>query len=158
MGLDIFEEIVASWLQTEGYFMMNNIKYGNNKEIDILATKLGRNDIIHIEVQCSSNPQSILGRNDIRDEDYQQAATDFAEKKFFNQEVKEKILALSGQEPTKRWFIHAMMREPRQLEVFRQRGVETIDIKKVVESIKSSSLKNFSGDKRIKQLFDIIKD
>ncbi|MDO8642172.1 MAG: hypothetical protein Q7R76_01095 [Candidatus Woesearchaeota archaeon] len=157
MGLDIFEDIVATWLQTNGYFMMNNIRYGHNQEIDVLATKLGKNGIIHIEVSCSSNPSDIVGTKNHEKIGYEQAAINFAEKKFFNKEVKGKILALSGQEPKERWFIHAIMDEPKQLDILREKGIKPINIKDVIKDIQSSDLRDSSGNKRIKQLFDIIK-
>lgn len=71
MGLDVFEEVVASWLQTKGYFIVNNVKYGNNQEIDILATKVGKDLVIHLEVSCSSNPVGILGIKKAGEKDFE---------------------------------------------------------------------------------------
>lgn len=158
MGIDVFEEIVASWLQTHGYFMLNNVRYGYNKEIDILATKPSTNKVIHIEVSCSSNPVGIFGTNKAGEKDYERYAIDFLNKKFFNEDVVNKIKEIVNPNvEIEKWFVHAKLKEPKQLNVFESKGIKTIHIKTIIEDIKNSKLNKFSGDKRLKQLFDIVK-
>tara|TARA_Y100000310_G_C20646634_1_gene797019 strand:- start:338 stop:829 length:492 start_codon:yes stop_codon:yes gene_type:complete len=159
MGIDVFEEVVASWLQTNGYFMMNNIKYGHNQEIDILATKTASNKIIHIEVTCSSNPVSIIGTKKAGEKDYEQYAIKELNKKFFNEQVIDKIKEVTNQDvEIKRWFIHAKLKEPRQLDTIKSKDIKTIHIKTIIKEIIKSRLNKFSGDKRLKQLFDIMQE
>ena len=154
---DIFEEVVASWLQINGYFIMQNIKYGFNNEIDILATKLPINKVIHIEVSCSSNPVGILGTNKAGEKNYERFALEYLEKKFFNQRVLDRINEISNKIQIERWFIHAKLKEPKQLEIIQKKDIKTIPIDGVISDIKKSKLNVFSGDKRLKQLLDIIK-
>ena len=157
MGLDIFEEVVASWLQTKGFFMMNNIKYGNNQEIDILATKTGTNQVVHIEVTCSSNAVALLGTNKAGEKDYKGLAHKYLQKKYLNDKVIEKIKKLTNDNvEIERWFIHADIKNPKQLEIFHQKGIKNVHINEIVKDIRDNELKHFVGDKRIKQLFDII--
>lgn len=156
MASDIFEEIVVSWLQVKRYFVMSNIKYGNNQEIDILATKINTNEVIHIEVSCSSNPISVFGTNIAGNQNYKRNAADYLEKKYFNQKVNEKIKELTEERvKIDRQFIHGKLREPKQLLIFEKSGVKTIYIGKVIKDIQGAELRSFSGDKRIKQLLDI---
>ena len=72
--------------------------------------------------------------------------------------MEEKIKTVTGQEDVKveRWFIHAKLVEPRQLDFFQEKGVKTIHVNNIIEEIKEHPLKNFVGDKRVKQLFDIM--
>lgn len=156
MGLDIFEEVVASWLQTNGYFMMNNIKYGRNQEVDILATKVGLNEVIHIEVTCSSNAVTFLGTSEAGEKDYKSCAEAYLQKKFLNNDVVKKIKSITNDTvEIKRWFIHADLKEKKQLDFFHAKGIETKHINDVIKDIKDRDLKEFIGDKRIKQLIDI---
>ena len=157
MGLDIFEEVVASWLQTDGYFMMNNIKYGRNQEIDILAIKVGLDEVIHIEVTCSSNAVTFLGISEAGEKDYKGCAETYLQKKFLNDDVVKKIKDITDDTvKIKRWFIHADLKEEKQLNVFHAEGIVTKHINNVIKEIKERDLKEFIRDKRIKQLFDIM--
>jgi pimeloyl-CoA synthetase len=136
---------------------MNNIKYGNNQEIDILATKVRLNEVIHIEVTCSSNALKSLGAKDYSGKKYESCANAYLEKKFLNDKVVKKIQDITSDTvEIKRWFIHADLKEPKQLDVFRRKGIETKHINDVIKDIKEQDLKEFIGDKRIKQLFDIL--
>ncbi len=160
MALDVFEEIVASWLQSNGFFMMNNIKYGNNQEIDILATKKAvTNEVIHIEVTCSSNPLSLLGTTEHGEKDYENCTEKYLQKKYLNDSVIKKIKEITDNNiMINRWFIHAKLKESKQLEMFKRKGIKTIHIHNIVKEIEDIKLKQFIGDKRIKQLFDILKE
>ena len=163
---DIFEDVVKSWLQTRGYFLMNNIKYGHNQEIDILAIKPNANKVTHIEVSCSSNPQNIYGGdrktygNRLPPSENQviESAIKYIEKKFLNEKVAKKIKELTNNDvEIERWFIHAKSKDERQKDIFKERGIKTLHIKEVIGEIESSELRTFIGDKRLKQLFDIIR-
>lgn len=160
MGIDVFEDAVASWLQAEGFFIISNARYGHNHEIDILALKIREkeNILIHVEVSCSSNPIGLLGSGSAGNKkDYEILTQEYANKKFFNNEVKERIKKLAGgKEPSQRWFVHGKMKEPRQLQVLHKLGIHTISIAEVVSGIVSHPLNQFSGDKRIKQLLDLM--
>jgi len=48
------------------------------------------------------------------------------------------------------------LKEEKQLNVFHAEGIETKHINNVIKEIKERDLKEFIGDKRIKQLFDIM--
>jgi len=158
MAFDLFEEVVGSWLQTKGYFIMSNIKYYGNKEIDILATKIGENKVIHIEVSCSSNPRGIFGVSNLSAKDYKTHALSYLEKKYFNKYVEEKIKELTNCKDIliERIFVHAKVKPLtyKQLEIFREKGVETVHINDIIKEITNS--KKFVGDNRMKQLFDIM--
>lgn len=54
--MDPAEEIVTCWLKQKGYFMMNEIRTGNNKEIDILAMNPRTRHKLHVEVHVSIDP------------------------------------------------------------------------------------------------------
>lgn len=158
MASDFFEEIVATWLQVNNYFIISNIKYGRNNEIDILAIKNKFNKVIHIEVSCSSNPITVLGTNNAKDnKNYNECAEIYINKKYFNKDVGEKIHETVGRTiPIERWFVYAKLKEPKQLKIFKSKEIETFNINEILKNIKNAKLNAFSGDKRIKQLLDIM--
>ena len=51
--MDIGERIVIDYLKINGFTCATNIKYENNNEIDILASRLNKQ--FHIEVQSTTN-------------------------------------------------------------------------------------------------------
>ena len=57
------EEIVEEWLNRKGFFTIRGIKLGVH-EIDILALKLDKDDVIcrHVEVQASMRPISYISK------------------------------------------------------------------------------------------------
>ena len=52
---DIFEEVVSNWLFSKGYFVITNLKVGNN-EIDLLAIRItkGKKDARRMNPVISS--------------------------------------------------------------------------------------------------------
>lgn len=62
--MDLIENIIGSWLNSKGYFLIQNLKIGVN-EVDTLAIKLDKDkkikDAIHVEIQCSSHPIGYIG-------------------------------------------------------------------------------------------------
>lgn len=160
MTSDFFEEIVATWLQVNNYFIINNVKYGRNNEIDILAIKNKFNKVTHVEVSCSSNPITILGTNNVKDnKNYKECAEIYINKKYFNKDVSDKIQGIVGRAiPIERWLVYAKLKEPKQLNIFESKGIKTFNVNEILQNIKNTNLNAFSGDKRIKQLLDIMAD
>lgn len=94
-------EIVNWWLNRNGFFTLNNIKAGRNKEIGTLALKFKEPDssIQHIEVNCSvSYPRNLtLDKGPV-----EKSVGDYVNKKFDDsivvEVIKKSIKELTGRE------------------------------------------------------------
>ena len=80
------KEIVKFWLNSRGFYTINNIKINKSKDINILALKIDKRvltDVLHAEISCSvsSNLNETSSSN----------LNDFVESKFFDKEVTKKI-------------------------------------------------------------------
>ena len=98
-----------------------------------------------------------MGTNKAGENDYEKFALEYLKKKFFNEKVLDRIDNISNKNvQIERWFIHAKLKEPKQLEIIQNKGIKTKHIKNIIKDIEKLKLNKFSGDKRLKQLFDIM--
>ncbi len=156
MNTDIFESVVISWLQDKGYFIMSSVRYGN-QEMDILAMKPETKCIIHAEVTCSSEPMGNLGSDgeNIDKKSLTDCANYYIEKKYKNTEDKIKDLTCKDIE-IKPMLVYGQLRNEEQLKIFKKAGIECKSVNEIIKDIGSKKLKEFLGDKRLKQFIDIL--
>ena len=50
MALNYFEDLIGEFFQEKGFFIIQNIKYKGNKEIDLLGINPVNNKKIHVEI------------------------------------------------------------------------------------------------------------
>ena len=141
--IDLAEEIVSVWLELQGFFLIRNIRYGRNKEIDILATN-GK-DKRHIEVQVSSKPLAILSNGvNISDKDAKGGARKYYEKKFDNPETLKITHKLLGKK-YQRCLALGKFKSQENIDELRRLGVVIIPFNQIVDDIRSQKF----GDVRI---------
>ena len=130
------ESLVEEWLNRDGYFTIRGLKHGVG-EIDLLAVRLlpdGSVEGRHVEVQVSFRPVGYIGRRTAdmmtefgggrasartrTPEQVDICARQWVEDKFRDKEkgqLRERLWSGVG------WsfhLVHAVVREPRELEVF----------------------------------------
>ncbi len=135
--IDLAEEIVSIWLELQEFFLIRNVRYGRNKEIDILA--INGKEKRHIEVQVSSNPLAILSdKVDISDADFIGGAQKYYEKKFNNPETLKITNKLLGRR-YQRYLVLGNFKSRENIDELRKLGVMIIPFEQVIADIKSDS-------------------
>ena len=155
---DLAEEIVSMWLELQGFFLIRNIRYGRNKEIDILA--INGKDKRHIEVQVSSKPLAILSDGvKISDVAFKGGARKYFRKKFNNRktlEITHKHLGKKYQ----RYLALGNYKSKKNIDELCKLGVIIIPFSQIVDEIKSKkfgSVRIVSAD-RYRQVFSFLSD
>jgi Holliday junction resolvase-like predicted endonuclease len=130
---DLIEEVVAHWLFSKGYFLMNNLRVGAN-EIDLLAAKIYEGGIverIHIEIQCSTTPVGYIGGSRSAkkrsETDLKKGVSAYIQKKFLQK--KDVVESFLGKE-YERWFICGRLKDESGItvEAFRKQEVKVIRV------------------------------
>jgi hypothetical protein len=156
------ENLVDEWLNRQGYFTIRGIKVGV-EEIDILAIKpvSGGFEARHVEVQASFRPISFLSKLDKRqmrelevksknsakarpDKILEQGVAEYIRKKFTSPK---KIQMRDSVFKTHSWrlsFVHAVVHEPKELDLMRAKGIELIPFNQVIHSLVQDNF-GFSG-------------
>jgi hypothetical protein len=62
---ELAQDIVRNWLMSQGFFVLEGVRYKGQGELDFLAIKLqeaGTIERLHVEVSVSANPTTHLGQ------------------------------------------------------------------------------------------------
>ena len=142
--IDLAEDIVAIWLEIEGYFLIRNIKYGRNQEIDILAMN-SKGDKMHVEVQVSSNPLGILSDGvNLSDKSYKEAGGKYFRKKFDNESVRVITSKYFGDTYSK-CLVLGNFKSKENIDEIANLGVSIVSFSKVISDLRSKTF----GDTRV---------
>lgn len=157
----IAENIVEEYLNQNRYFTIRGVKMGVN-EIDLLAVRLSnqqKRDALHVEVQVSENPvkyisnltkklSNELGKNassaTVRTEEQLRECVEDWVKRKFNHPKKEKVRSYLY--PSGKWkfqLVHGNVKDERELELIRACGVETVDVRLIIEELANNGRKQF---------------
>lgn len=141
------EQLVGAALQSIGYFVIQGLKVGV-READFLAIKNrdGKMEHFHIEVQMSYSPSGVLRAkspygNSVKE--YQKAAEEFIEKKFFHPKLSKHIGKVLGTKNYKKVFVYGRLKEPRQLEIFKKKEIQCISLKELIDEASKSISKTY---------------
>jgi hypothetical protein len=156
------ESLVDEWLNRQGFFTVRGIRHGVD-EIDLLAVRPNMDSLEawHIEVQASFRP---IGYISSLTENY---VPSFAKSKTSAKErplevlercveawVNKKYLTDSKLNarnlawPNLKWryfLVHGVVKEPRELELIKNQGINLIPLHYVLENLKHSSGKLKGG-------------
>lgn len=142
--MDLIENIIGGWLNSKGYFLIQNLKIGLN-EIDALAIKLDKNhkvqEAIHIEVQCSSNPIGYIGGSTSAKKrspkDIEKGVLSYIAKKFDSKKIKALVESLAGKD-CKRWFICGVLKDETTIDYFKKKGVEVYRVWDIFKEVRAN--------------------
>lgn len=142
--IDLAEDIVAIWLEIQGYFLIRNVKYGTNQEIDILAMN-SKGDKMHVEVQVSSNPLAILSHGvNLSDKSFKEGGRRYFSKKFDNDKVKQITGKYFGDTYSK-CLVLGNFKSQENIDELARLGVSIIPFSKVISDLRSKTF----GDTRV---------
>ena len=163
--MDLIENIVSTWFQAKGYFLIQNLKVGVY-EVDILAVKLGEEqkfiDAVHVEIQCSSNPIGYIGGSPSAKkrtaEEIEEGVQAYIDKKFEHPKTREVIERLLGKD-YRRMFVCGNLKDESTIGFFKQKGVEVIRVWEIFEDVLKNlgELKTAPGN-RYHQLLHLSRD
>jgi hypothetical protein len=147
------ETLVDEWLNRQGFFTVRGLKHGND-EIDLLGVRPREASLEawHVEVQASFRPIGYISpvTDEIRTrfdatpksakkrppEIVKECAEAWVEAKF-ERDTKQKARDAAWSGLTWKYvFVHAVVREPVELHVIRQRNVELVPLIKVLRELK----------------------
>lgn len=157
------ESLVEEWLNRDGYFTIRGVKHGVG-EMDLLAVRPQPDGLVvgcHVEVQISFRPIGYIskrtedmiaesggGRTSARVRTPQQVevcAREWVAAKF---RARDKIQLRERLWPGVVWsfhLVHAIVREPRELEVFSAEGVACHPFYELLSALSIRSKGSFSG-------------
>lgn len=144
------EQIVEEWLNSNGYFTIRGLKHGVG-EIDLLAIKTQCKvpQYLHVEVQISFNPIGYIGGDSnarIRtEEEIKEGVYEYYKKKFTNER---KIQKRNEVLPNVEWqfqFVHAVVKEPKELKYLKELGVKVISYKDVLNDLLNNNIHSSSS-------------
>ena len=131
------KEIVNYWYNKSGFFTINNIKTGNNRDCGILALKFVNgevNDIFHVEVSCSITNNIAEAGNPGK------AISRIVDEKFENRDILKTISSNLSQFPVqkkgiKKIIILGAVQKSRKNEIiseFSKKSVEVIEFEDIL--------------------------
>jgi Holliday junction resolvase-like predicted endonuclease len=144
------EQIVEEWLNSKGFFTIRGLKHGVG-EIDLLAinTQIEPPQFLHVEVQISFNPIGYIGGNnnagDRTEEEIKEGVYEYFKRKFTNEG---KILKRNEVLQNVEWqfqFVHAVVREPKELSYLNDLGVKVISYKDILNDLLSNNVHSSSS-------------
>ncbi len=155
------ESLVEEWLNRDGYFTIRGVKHGVG-EMDLLAVRPESTGGIvgwHVEVQISFRPIGYIGKltdqllaksggspSSARARTPEQVdvcAREWVQKKFRDPE---KVRLRQRLWPGLEWsfhLVHAVLREPRELEVFASEGVKCHPFSELLTALSKRSKGSF---------------
>ena len=156
------ETLVDEWLNRQGYFTVRGLKDGVS-EIDLLGVRPGPGGLegCHVEVQASFRPVGYI--TPIANEDLtgfaksrtsakarpeailQRSVAAWVEKKFAS---KGKVSARNRAWPGLSWrhiFVHAVVREPLELSLIANHGIEVVPFHDILHQLKHVSASQRGG-------------
>ena len=143
------ESLVEEWLNREGFFTIRGVKHGVD-EMDLLAIQPQKNGKVigwHVEVQISFRPIGFIGKllktgtgsplsaRKRTATEVEECARDWVERKFCAQskaKMRERLW------PGLKWayhLVHAVVRDPHELEIFASKGVTLHPFYEILSSL-----------------------
>lgn len=157
------ESLVEEWLNRDGYFTIRGVKHGVG-EMDLLAVKHQPDGNVtgwHVEVQISFRPIGYIGKRTAdmmsefggsatsarsrTPEQVDVCAREWVAAKFY---AKDKRRLREQLWPGVDWsyhLVHAVLREPRELEIFSAEGVACHPFHQLLADLSKRSKRSFSG-------------
>jgi hypothetical protein len=157
------ESLVEEWLNRRGFFTIRGVKHGVG-EMDLLAVRPRKGDSAegwHVEVQASFRPIGYIGKltskllkelggsaNSARTrtpEQIEVCAKEWVSNKF---EALEKVSLRDRLWPDVQWsfhLVHAVLREPRELDAFPEAGVVCHSFHELLSDLSKRGKQSFSG-------------
>lgn len=131
---DLAEELVALWFERQGYFLIRNICFGKNQEIDLLVKR--GNECAHVEVQVSDNPLGMLGSGGDLKKNKSPRAMGYLywKKKFSDPEVRKLVKQQLGPKHSRK-LVLGKYRSEKNIDVLRDKGVEIIHFGDIVSDL-----------------------
>lgn len=159
------EQIVEEWLNSNNFFTIRGIKYGNN-EIDLLACRLKNKKVEcwHVEVQVSYSPVSYISKS-VRTKEKAAGKRTLGElradvrawiqTKFKNKKIQDIRFLLAPKVEWKYKLVHAKVKHPKELELIELNGVELIPYESVVSELIVN--KNHSSSSPASSIISLLK-
>lgn len=143
------ESLVDEWLNRQGYFTVRGLKDGVS-EIDLLGVRPGSggHEALHVEVQTSLRPVGYITPLSVKDVPgfaktrtsaktrpdaiLERSVDSWIQQKFT---AKAKVAARERAWPDLDWryvFVHAVVREKRELELIERHGVKIVSFQQVL--------------------------
>jgi hypothetical protein len=157
------ESLVDEWLNRSGFFTIRGIKHGVG-EIDLLGVKQAGNSLVgwHVEVQASFRPIGYIAplskvdmkgfassRTSMKNRTpklIETAAHAWVDKKYLSQAKRQiRELAWPGIKQWKYLLVHAVVKEPFELQCIAARGIEIVPLHKVLADLGSSKNAGIKG-------------
>ncbi len=140
--MNFAESLVGAALQSIGYLVIQGIKIGV-REIDFLAVKKvgDKLEYFHIEVSISYHPIGVLRKHaafGTSGDDIENSASEYIDKKFFQPKVCQAIKLIFGTDKYKKMFIHGRLKDYKQLEVFKKKGVGCLPLRELIKEAENS--------------------
>jgi hypothetical protein len=139
MSLEISEDLVSLAYQSLGYFVSEGRKVGYG-EVDLLAIKLGAGgeveERLHVEVQIGTRPIGVLSGKSgslAAAKDSAAAAQEWVQKKYRAPALTAELTKAFGGQPYRCVFVHAVMKDPKQLEAFGDCEIECVHIRDLIQ-------------------------
>ena len=149
------EQIVEEWLNSKRFFTIRGIKYGNNREADLLACRLQDNKVEcwHVEVHVSYEPVSYISKSiDTNEKNNEKKNKTSSAKKrtisklendveeWINTKFKNEKIQLVRKDfiSNVEWIyklVHANVKYPEELELIKSNGIELIPYNTVVSEL-----------------------
>ena len=157
------ESLVEEWLNRDGYFTIRGVKHGVG-EMDLLAVRPQPDGVVvgwHVEVQASFRPIGYIAKRtgDMvsesggsatsararTPEQVEACAREWVENKFRH---RDKVQLRERLWPGVVWsyhLVHAVVREPRELELFSAEGVICHPFHELLSALSRRTKRSFSG-------------
>lgn len=157
------ESLVEEWLNRRGYFTIRGVKHGVG-EMDLVAVRPQKDDPVegwHVEVQASFRPIGYIGKLTAEllktlggsatsarartPEQVEVCAREWVTNKF---KTSEKAKLRERLWPGVQWsfhLVHAVVREPRELEIFTAEGVTCHPFHELLSELSKRGKESFSG-------------
>ena len=153
----IAEQLVEEWFNRQGFFTIRGYKKGND-ECDLLGVRIEGRQIegIHCEVQVSARPIGYVAR--LPEEERKKlgakgsssakkrpekmmigkCVASWMEKKFFNSKKSSMRNELwPGLKKWRMMFVHGKLKDERELDFMKKRGIETRHVSEIFEELKA---------------------
>jgi hypothetical protein len=156
------ESLVEEWLNRDGFFTIRGLKHGIG-EIDLLAVRPETDGVIgwHVEVQASFRPIGYIGKRTARminesggspssarartPDQIDICARQWVESKF---RARTKVELRERLWPGVTWsfhLVHAVVREPRELQIFASEGVTCHAFHELLSDLSQRHKNSFLG-------------
>ncbi|MBT2605625.1 hypothetical protein J7E55_21830 [Bacillus sp. ISL-53] len=155
--MDVNESIVSTWLNENGYFILNNIYYGQfHSDIDILAVNLNKRIILDCEIKIRTGSTKI-SNNDNKQNGFLHICNQL------NSEIrKNKVISLIGTDKgfkqkkllitTRSFFGSSLENRKKWFKQFRAHGIKVQFIEGIVYSLERKASRQKISSNEVMQI------